>query len=151
MDVHFAFGAATVLLHRECFYGRFPFLHWPLFCNCLGEAMSNFSPFSLLLRFTFQTSFCEIKKESWNRIVYAYNSQSTFISVSISHFTIREIVISPDFKVTAYSGGIRLLPLQMATTQQTGVADCHQSGTKLNYCLAAWFGRCYSCVGEKQL
>lgn len=116
-----------------------------------GKLRLIFSPFSLLLRFTFQTSFCEIKKESWNRIVYAYNSQSTFISVSISHFTIREIVISPDFKVTAYSGGIRLLPLQMATTQQTGVADCHQSGTKLNYCLAAWFGRCYSCVGEKQL
>ena len=116
-----------------------------------GKLRLIFSPFSLLLRFTFQTSFCEIKKESWNRIVYAYNSQSTFISVSISHFTIREIVISPDFKVTAYSGGIRLLPLQMATTQQTGVADCHQSGTKLNYCLAAWFGRCCSCVGEKQL
>lgn len=59
----YIFEALAVLFHEECFYGHFPLIHWPLFCNCPGEVLSNFFfPFSLLLRFTFQTSFHEIKR-----------------------------------------------------------------------------------------
>lgn len=33
------FGESTVLFHGECFYGHFPLIHRPSFCNCLGEAV----------------------------------------------------------------------------------------------------------------
>lgn len=83
----YVFEAIAVLFHEECFFGHFPLIHWPLFCNCPGEVLSNFF-FSLL----FVTEVYFSNKLSWNkknlkRVVYTCNSQSTITSVSISYFT----------------------------------------------------------------